>query len=195
MADVTPFRGVIDFFAEMGLYDVVLPFLLVFTIVFAIFEKTKVLGTEDIGGKKYTKKNLNAMASFVMAFLVIASARLVEILSIVSSQVVILLMASILFLLLVGSFYKEGEAVFLEGAWKGFFMWIMFFGVLLIFLNALGWLDRAWDFISGGSGSNAVGAIILFFILIFFMVYIVKEPGSYKDKDDDHGAQHDKGHH
>ena len=180
MADVTPFRGVIDFFAEMGLYDVVLPFLLVFTIVFAIFEKTKVLGTEDIGGKKYTKKNLNAMASFVIAFLVVASARLVEILNIVSSQVVILLMASILFLLLVGSFYKEGEAVFLEGAWKGFFMWIMFFGVLLIFLNALGWLDDAWGFLGGTSGGTAVGSIILILVIILFMWFVTK--GETKEK-------------
>ena len=36
------FRDVINFFGEIGLYDVVLPFLLVFAIVFAILEKTKV---------------------------------------------------------------------------------------------------------------------------------------------------------
>ena len=48
----TPFREVIEFFDSIGLFDVVLPFLLVFTIVFAILEKTKVLGTEDIEGKK-----------------------------------------------------------------------------------------------------------------------------------------------
>ena len=64
------FRGVISFFGDIGLYDVVLPFLLVFTIVFAILEKTKVFGVEEIEGKKYTRKNLNAMASFVIAFLV-----------------------------------------------------------------------------------------------------------------------------
>src|SRR3989338_6986549 len=62
----TPFRQVIEFFDTIGLFDVVLPFLLVFTIVFAILEKTKVLGTEEIDGKKYTKKNLNAIASFVI---------------------------------------------------------------------------------------------------------------------------------
>src|SRR3989338_8886122 len=82
----TPFRQVIEFFDTIGLFDVVLPFLLVFTIVFAILEKTKVLGTEDIEGKKYTKKNLNAIASFVMAFLVVASSELVEIITTVSAN-------------------------------------------------------------------------------------------------------------
>ena len=122
----TQFRGVIEFFAEIGLYDVVLPFLLVFTIVFAILEKTKVFGTEKVEGKEYTRKNINAMASFVIAFLVIASSRLVGIITEVSSNAVILLLLSVLFLMLIGSFMKEGTGVFLEGGWKVLFMFIMF---------------------------------------------------------------------
>ena len=59
MAEESVFRGVMTFFDKLGIYDVVLPFLLTFTIVFAILEKTKVLGTESIEGKSYSKKNLN----------------------------------------------------------------------------------------------------------------------------------------
>tara|TARA_B100001971_G_C18139164_1_gene509375 strand:+ start:103 stop:678 length:576 start_codon:yes stop_codon:yes gene_type:complete len=176
------FRGVITFFGDIGLYDVVLPFLLVFTIVFAILEKTKVFGIEEVEGKKYTRKNLNAMASFVIAFLVIASSKLVEIITTVSSHVIILLLLSVLFLLLVGSFMREGEPIFLEGGWKVFFMIIMFIGIVLIFLNAIKtpegdtWLESFWDVISGGKTSNAIGAIILIIIIVLFMMYIVKEP-------------------
>nr|MBC8443979.1 hypothetical protein [Candidatus Woesearchaeota archaeon] len=103
---VSTFRGVLEFFQDLGVYDVILPFLLIFTIVFAILEKAKVFGTEEIDGTKYTKKNLNAMASFVISFLVIASSQLVEIITTVSSQMVILLLLSIFFLILIGSFYK-----------------------------------------------------------------------------------------
>jgi len=178
----TAFRGVIEFFGDIGLYDVVLPFLLVFTIVFAIFEKTRVLGTDEIEGKKYTKKNLNSMAAFVIAFLVVASSRLVEIISEVSANMVILLMASVLFLLLIGSFFKEGEGVFLEGGWKVFFMVIMFIGIVLIFLNAVKtpdgdtWLEVFWGFFGEEGGGTAVGSIILLAIIILFMVFVVKEP-------------------
>jgi hypothetical protein len=171
------FRGVIDFFGEIGLYDVVLPFLLVFTIVFAIFEKTRILGVEEIDGKKYPRKNLNSMAAFTISFFVIASSELVEIIAHVSSNVVILLMASVLFLLLVGSFFKEkDEGFFLEKGWQIFFMVIMFIGILLIFLDAVGWLDTLWGFLSEGSGGNAVGSIVLIIIIILFMVYVVKTP-------------------
>jgi drug/metabolite transporter (DMT)-like permease len=184
MADTTTFRGVIDFFDQVGLYDVVLPFILVFTIVFAILEKTKVLGTEEVSGKHYTRKNLNAMVSFVISFLVIASSQLVEIITTVSSQIVILLMLSVLFLLLVGSFYKDAEGGYLQGGWKTFFIFIMFIGIVLIFLGAIKtgdsddtWLEVFWNYVSqNGQGGNAVGSIILLILLILLIVYVVRTP-------------------
>lgn len=179
MAEESLFRGVLSFFNDIGLYDVVLPFLLVFTIVFAILEKTKVLGVEKIGDKEVTRKNLNSMVAFVIGFFVIASSKLVEIITQVSSYVVILLMLSVLFLLLIGSFMKEGEGIALQGGWKTLFMFIMFVGIVLIFLNAIGWLQKFWDYVGqGGMGGEAVGSIILIIIIIVFMVYILREPGS-----------------
>ncbi|MCK5281927.1 MAG: hypothetical protein KAK00_00825 [Nanoarchaeota archaeon] len=189
MADASTFRGVIDFFDIIGLYDVVLPFILVFTIVFAILEKTKVLGTEEISGKAYTRKNLNAMVAFVMSFLVIASSKLVEIITTVSSQIVILLMLSVLFLLLVGSFYKDAEGGYLKGGWQTFFMFVMFIGIALIFLGAIkndegdSWLEITWDYLSNeGQGGDAIGSIILLVVLVLFMVYIVQSPKPTESK-------------
>ena len=171
---VTPLGKAIEFFREFGLFDVVLPFILVFTIVFAILEKTKVFGSETIDGKEYPRKNLNAVASFSIAFFVIASSKLVEIISTVSSYTVILLMLSILFLLLVGSFMKEGEGGFLTGNWNYFFMIIMFVGIVLIFTYALGWWDMIWGFFRFESGGEVVGSLILIVIIVLFIWYIVK---------------------
>ena len=116
------------------------------------------------------------------ATFVIASSELVEVITEVSSNVVILLMASILFLLLVGSFFKEEKEGFWlqQKGWQVFFMVIMFIGIVLIFLNAIGWLDDFWNFLSRGTGGNAVGSIILIVIIILFMMYIVKEPETVK---------------
>ena len=187
---VSTFRGAIEFFDKIGIYDVILPFLLVFTIVFAILEKTKVFGTEDIDGKKLTKKNLNSMAAFVIAFLVVASSRLVETITKVSSQVVVILLLSVLFLLLIGSFYKESDLpVFLEGNWKYLFMVIMFVGILGIFLNAItnddgeSWLEWGWDRIVNHFDSTAVASIILIIVIIVFMFYIVRSPSPKKSEE------------
>ena len=81
MVEPSVFRGVIEFFGKIGIYDVILPFLLVFTIVFAILEKTAIFGREKPkeGTEEITRKNLNAMAAFVMAFFVVAASNIVEV--------------------------------------------------------------------------------------------------------------------
>src|SRR3989338_5716444 len=138
MADASTFRGTLDFLSQIGVFDVVLPFLLVFTIVFALLEKTRVFGTEKVGGEEYTKKQLNSLAAFVIAFFVIASSRLVEIVTKISSNVIILVLASVFFLLLAGSFHQQKpEGYFLEGRFKTLFMIVMFIGLVFIFLNAI----------------------------------------------------------
>ena len=187
----SPFRDVIIFFDEIGLFDVVLPFLLVFTVVFAILEKTKVLGTEDIEGKRYTKKNLNAIASFVIAFLVIAAKELVEIINETVAKAVIVLFFSVLFLLLVGSFHKEEkEPIYLQGGWKIAFMAIVFLAIVGIFLDTIKtsdgrtWLERLGDFSTSG-GDELAGSIILLIIIVLAVAYTVREPtksGSHGDK-------------
>lgn len=178
------FGGVIEFFIKLGVYDVVLPFLLVFTIVFAILEKTKVLGTADGKPNGPPNKNINSMTAFVIAFMVIASAQLVEIILKVSSQFVILLLLSVLFLILLGSFLQQKEAgVFLEEKWlRWLFTIIMLLGILLIFLNAIEtesgvtWLQVILDYLSGNWSSTAVASILLLLGMIGYMYFIVSEP-------------------
>lgn len=175
MAEQSMLRGIVEFFQDLGVYDIVLPFLLVFTIVFAILEKTRVLGMEEIAGKKYTKKNLNAIVSFVIAFLVIASTRLVSVINKALADIVLLLLLVIFFLTLVGAFFKEEGGVFLEkGGWRSLFMVIVFAGIVLIFLNALGWLSSFWIFLVNNYESRWVGSLILIILIILFMWYITK---------------------
>jgi len=174
MVEKTVFRGIIEFLQQIGIYDVILPFLLVFTIVFAILEKTKVLGTEKIEGNDYTKKNINAMVAFVVSFLVIASTKLVAVINEAVANIVLLLFLAVFFLLLVGSFFKEGEDVFLQGRWRTFFMFIMFLGIVLIFLQALGWLTSFWDFLVDHWETQWVGTLILLVVIILFILYITR---------------------
>ncbi|MCB9358394.1 hypothetical protein H6503_00525 [Candidatus Woesearchaeota archaeon] len=180
MAEVSTFRSTLIFFDKLGIYDVILPFLLVFTIVFAILEKTKVLGTEVIEGQKLTKKNLNAMTAFVIAFLSVASSRMVAIINQTAAHIVLLLLVSVFFLMLVGSFMKEGDKpVYLEGKWQILFMIIMFIGIVVIFMNAITYEGRSWlqivfDWLGNFNNSNAVSSIVLVIVLIGFMYFVIR---------------------
>ena len=135
MSQESVFRGIIQFFEKLGVYDVILPFILIFTIVFAILEKSRVFGTEKIKGDEYTRKNLNSMTAFVMAFLVVASTRLVAVINQALAHMVLLLLLSVCFLILIGSFMKEGEHAYLkEGPWRIGATVFMLIGIILIFL-------------------------------------------------------------
>jgi len=188
MVEESVFRGVIEFFGDIGIYDVVLPFLLIFTVVFAILEKTKILGTEEIEGKKYTKKNLNAMTSFVMAFLVVASTKLVSLINQAMANVALIVLVLVSFLLLIGTFYKEEEDVFLGGGWRTVFMILVFIAIVLIFLNSIpaegysSWLAFFWEWIVDNWGTKWVGSMILIVIVILFMWIVVKEQGKSSTK-------------
>ena len=184
MAKESVFRGILEFFNTIGIYDVVLPFILVFTIVFAAMEKTRVLGTDTIEGSPYPKKNLNAMVAFVVAFLVVASSRLVATINEAMANIVILLLLGIGFLMLIGIFYSKEDEVALTGASKTFAMSLMFVGILLIFLHAIktekgdSWLEWFWTYLTNNWSSNFARSIILIVVIVLFMFYIVK------DKDD-----------
>ena len=69
---VSTFRNVLEFLDTLGVYDVLLPFILVFAIMFAILEKSKVLGTETKGDVTIPKRNINSLVAFVIAFFVVA---------------------------------------------------------------------------------------------------------------------------
>ncbi len=166
------FRGVVSLLDRIGVYDIVLPFLLIFTIVFAILEKTRIFGVDKLkSGEEITKKNINAMVALIIAFLVVASTRLVAVINEVMANVVLLLILSICFLMLVGSFHGDKPYSLEKTGWAVFFMILMFIGIVLIFLNALGWLQKIWDLINNFDQDWAATLIFLI-ITIAFIVYI-----------------------
>jgi len=178
----------IEFLVKLGVYDVVLPFLLVFVIIFAILEKTRILGT-DKGekDKEYTKKNLNAMIAFVVGFLVVASAQLVAVINKTVSQIFILLLMIICFLMLAGAFHGQTkEGFFLNKKDHGFyysaFMVITFIAIFAIFLNAIGWLDAIHVFLRDNWNASYVAAVILMIIIVGFMAWIMKDPNPAETK-------------
>ncbi len=183
MPEATALGNVIAFFQRIGIYDVVLPFLLTFTIVFAILEKSKVLGVEKTADGEIPRKNLNAMAAFVVAFMVIASSKLVETITRISSNVVVLILLGIFYLLLVGTFFGPHEKVELTKGWKFTFMIVMFVGIVFVFMDAIttetgqSWLDVLFGYLSQFWTSAAVASIILIIFLIVFVGWITRAEG------------------
>jgi len=189
----SPLGKAVEFLRDFGLFDVILPFLLVFTITFAVLEKTRILGTVRIHGtdESIPNKNLNSMVSFVVALLVVATANIVRTINESLPNIILLLVASISFLILIGVFVK-GELDFTEKhkGWNRAFIIIMFVGVILIFLNAIyinlngeeiSVLEYIIDWIINNWSGAIFGSIIILVIVIFAIATITKGSSSKKE--------------
>lgn len=65
------FQSAMDILIEMGFFNVILPFLLVYAIVYGILVRTKVFGPEQT--------SVNAIISFAIALFFVAAANVVQI--------------------------------------------------------------------------------------------------------------------
>lgn len=101
------FNDIIYSLQGMGVYDVFLPFLLVFAIFFAVLEKTKVLGT--------SKRNINALVSMVVGFLLVAQRPIVDLINMFLPKVALIIVILLMFLLLLSLITEDNKIIHFEG--------------------------------------------------------------------------------
>ena len=174
----SPLQNAINFFKDFGFFDIVLPFLFVFTIIFAILEKTKILGTEKDDGKT-PKKNLDSMVAFVIAMIVVATNKVVSIINESLPNVVLLIVGFVSFLILVGTFWN-GQEDFMKShkGWYKTFTIISFIFLIMVFLSAIkndggeSWLSFGWNYMNDNWSGSVVSSFIFLIVLIFAIAYI-----------------------
>lgn len=87
---------IISTFESIGVFDIAMPFLLVFTLTFGVLEKIQLFGTN--------KKNINLVVSLVLSFLAIRNIFLIQLLNRFLPNVAMFLIIILMFLLLLGTF-------------------------------------------------------------------------------------------
>ena len=189
MPEESALRGSIAFLNDIGIYDVVLPFILVFTMIYAILEKSKVFGTEKLSdGSETSRKNLNSMFAFVVAFLVVASTQIVAAVNRILAQIILLLLLGVCILMLAGTFHT-GEGEFkLKKSHRDWLTWLMIAGTILIFLNSIHtkddvpWLTFIYEFTVRNIDTAAFWAILLTLIVIGAVAGITADPSAAEAK-------------
>jgi hypothetical protein len=165
------FPEMIMLLESYGISDVLLPFILIFTIVFAVMQKTKLLGDG--------RKNYNVVIALVMALGVVIPHVLnsypnpdydvVNIMNKALPQVSIILVAILMVLIIIGLF---GANINIMGTTMGgWFTLIALILIGIIFGNAAGWFDAGWidRIIPDSDTRNLIVIILVFGIIIFFI--------------------------
>src|SRR3989344_4712555 len=88
-----------DYMADLGIFEIALPFLLIFTIVFAMLQKSKILGPKA--------KNFNVVIALVIGILVVRNEKLVALLNSFLPNVSMFIVIFLMLLLLIAVFLKE----------------------------------------------------------------------------------------
>ena len=133
----------------------VLPFILVFTIVFAVLQKTKILGDG--------KKQIDALVGIVFGLITITVARAVGIINQLLPFLAVAIVMILVFLILVGIFYQEKFE--LHKNYKNLLMVLSFIAVVIAGLVFTG----AWDYLASkfaGPDSSSLITNVVFIVII-----------------------------
>ena len=181
VAEALKLEGFVRTLESWGLTDVMLPFLLIFVIVYAILQKTKILGE--------ARKNLNVIIAVVMGLLVViphvtgrftADSDPVLIINDALPQLSIVLVAVIFLLILIGVFGQE--YVFLGVTMPGWITLASLIIIVLIFGGSAGW----WDSGFGTTLENFFGTegVAIFIMLVVFGLIIAWITSDSKERED-----------
>ena len=162
--------------------QVLLVFLLVFVIVYAILQKTRILGE--------SKKNLNTIVAMIAGLMVVIphvtgrfppNADPVLIISDALPSISIVLVAIIFLLILIGVFGQE--QVFLGVAMPGWIAFISFVLIVIIFGGSAGW----WSGYFGQTieelfGTESIAVVIMLLIFGIVIAWITSDSKEREDR-------------
>jgi len=161
----TVFDPAVRFLADLGVFEVLIPFMLSFTLVYAILQKTQVLGVEKNGSPK---KNINTMIAFAVSFIFVASLQLVSSAVMIAQYSAIALLGMIA-LFTVAKLSGHGKWETFGVKWPILLAFLLMAVVAITALGAWGWFNL--DF----TMTAILPTVIVFATAIGFIWYVTKD--------------------
>ncbi len=152
--------------------EAVLPFMLIFTVVFAILQKSQILGKD--------KKQMDALVALVVGLITITFANAVGIISSLLPFLAVSIMLILVFLILIAMVSNGEKGIELHAGFKWTIMIMSFIAVVIAGLVVTG----AWNYIgnkfTGPSGSSLVTNVVFIIVIVgaIIMVFLGDKKGS-----------------
>jgi len=175
------FVDLVQTLESYGVLDVLIPFLLIFTIVFAVLQRTHILG------KASETKRYNVIISLVMAFGVViphvigaypAGSDIVVIINTALPNVSLVIVAAIMVLLMIGVFGGE-----LAGPATGGIALVSFLIVAYIFAVAAGWFQNVPSWLKWAVNPDTQALLVILIVFGLIVWFITKD----EEKKDEEG--------
>jgi len=156
-----------------GIMDVLLPFLLVFVVIFAVLQKTQILGEG--------RRRFNAIFSIVLGLMFVIPHVTgvysswgwdpVDIMNKALPQVSVLLVAIVMLLILIG--VLGGERNWMGGALSGWVAIVAIIAIAVIFGSAAGWWAN-WSWFENFFGTDTIAVIVMILVFAIIIWWVTK---------------------
>ncbi|MCX6748071.1 MAG: hypothetical protein NT076_00545 [Candidatus Pacearchaeota archaeon] len=145
--------------------DIILPFLLVFVLIYALLEKLKILG-ED-------KRQINAIIAFVIGLIFVSFSKSVGITVDLIGVVAVIAVVLLLFMMLYG--FASGEKEFSIHKNVKYVLWILIsIAIVIALLVITGYWSIIYNAVASG---NIIVTNVIFLIVIIAAIAIVMWKG------------------
>jgi hypothetical protein len=160
---VTTVTEVLNVWNEMGVFSYVIPFLLIFAVVFAILKKTKILGDENDG--------ILAIISVAIGLLSLQFDFVSEFYAVIFPRFGIGLSVFLVLIIMIGFFFPKDSDI-------GSMKWIGYVvGIGAVFWAFSSWGNLLGSGVSGWFGEN-IWALVVAIVVIGVIYIAIKKPGS-----------------
>jgi hypothetical protein len=157
---------------SIGLVDIMLPFLLIFTLFFAVLEKSKIFGPEG------EKRNINIVVSLIIGLIVViphatgsypSDYDVVNIMNLALPAIALVVVAVVMLLLLIGVW--GGQAKWTQGSLA---TWIFFVSLIIVVwaFGAAAGRFPGWDWLRGVFGEDAISIVIILLVFALIIAFI-----------------------
>lgn len=181
------FGDIIDNLIRIGFYDVLLPFVLVYAVVFAILEKSGIFSKSD-GDKQ--AKNVNAVIAFVFGLFVVASLQTVRYIQDLIVNIVMFIIFILVTLILLGFIFGKDyfDHLFKDanGNVKKGLVWsvasiviLISAGLLFEILGVWAWLN---DWLNLDFNNSSLSTVVVVGLIVGTLVWITKGDDTQSSK-------------
>ena len=174
------FSNVIENLRNIGFYDIFLPFILVYAVVFAILEKSGIFEKE---GSEKNSRTVNAVIAFVFGLFVVASIQAVKYIQSLIVNIVVFLIFILTTLIALGFIFGKDFFAHMfhdkDGKPNKRIIWTVGGIVVAVAVGILFAVLGVWDWLFGLIGKVAVtgediATIIVFILVIGVLIWVSK---------------------
>jgi len=194
------YEGIMSILKNFGFFDIILPFILIYALIFGILAKTQILGdpfAKDDEARARFVRSIISLISLSVAFLVVGTYNVVLRIQEFVPYAVLYILAVFMLLVSMSAFYLPTGGQIKEDEFKGYrkvilVLSIIIFSILTLVSLGIISVQSLQSGLESGLNNEIIGLIIIFGFIGFVVYWITREEKKGEEKKEAKGGSSGK---